>query len=452
MKIIRLQSENVKRLRAVDITPTSPVVVIGGQNGQGKSSVLDSIAMALGGSGEVPDMPVRQGEKGAKIILELDGLVIKRTFTAAGGTALVVENKEGARYPKPQDMLDRLTGKLTFDPLEFIRLKPAWQAEALKKLVGLDLTHLEAERKRLYDERTYVNREAASARARADFMPQHAEAPAELVSVTDIVAERDAAKEHNARKFTLEKAVREADDVMDDALKGRQSLADEILTLEGRLVSLREQVKEYDAAVSSIKTRLSAAQEALSAFSLIDLSPINLKLANAETVNQQVRQNQARAAAMAEAQKVDDEADAITAQIAKIDAEKSLKLSATTFPVEGLSFGETGVTFNSVPFSQASGAEKLRVSLAMAAATNPKLPVMLVRDGSLLDDDGMAIIAAFAEERGLQVWIERVSDKDPGAIIIEDGEIKATADEPESVSGPSAAQADEILGRAHYSS
>jgi DNA repair exonuclease SbcCD ATPase subunit len=435
MKIIRLQSENVKRLKAVDITPTSPVVVIGGQNGQGKSSVLDSIAMALGGSGEAPDMPVRQGEKGAKIVLELDGLVIKRTFTAAGGTALVVENKEGARYPKPQDMLDKLTGKLTFDPLEFIRLKPAAQAEALKKLVGLDLTHLETERKRLYDERTYVNREAASARARADFMPHHELAPTELVVVTDIVAERDAAKEHNAKAKGLLQAKDEAEGMLRNASAGAESVMAEIVELEAKLSKLRAKAKEYVDSVPAIQTRMEAATRAVAMFVPVDLSPINLKMANAETVNQQVRQNQARATAIAEAKKVEDKADTITEQIAKIDAQKSERLSATTFPVEGLSFGETGVTFKSVPFSQASGAEKLRVSLAMAAATNPKLPVMLIRDGSLLDDESMKLISGFAAERGLQVWIERVGDGDASAVIIEDGEVAAPS-VPETASAP----------------
>lgn len=425
-RIIKLTSENVKRLKAVSITPTGNVVVIGGANGQGKSSVLDSIASALGGGDEAPDMPVRKGEDKAKVVLELEDLIITRTFTAAGGSALVVANKEGARYPKPQDMLDKLTGKLTFDPLEFIRIKPAQQMEALKKLVGVDFTALDTQRKKLYDERTLVNRDAETAKNRAEFMPSYPDAPAQEQSAVAIVAERDAAKEHNAQEAQLVRNVEQAKDALEDSVRGRKSLVDEIATLEARLVSLREQVKEYGAKIPALETRYNATLTARAAFQPIDLKPINQRLADVASVNEKVRANINKALAQAEAALIAKKADAITKQIEAIDTQKAATIAAASFPVAGLGFGENGVLFNGIPFSQASGAEKLRVSLAMASAMNPKLSVMLIRDGSLLDDDSMALLAEFAGEKNLQVWIERVGDGDASAIIIEDGSVAET--------------------------
>ncbi|MGN8821735.1 hypothetical protein ACTNC1_12740, partial [Atopobiaceae bacterium HCP3S3_A4] len=99
--------------------------------------------------------------------------------------------------------------------------------------------------------------------------------------------------------------------------------------------------------------------------------------------------------------------------------------ASATFPVEGLGFDETGVTFKGVPFSQASSAEQIRVSLAMAMALNPTLRVIRILDGSLLDDDSMQMVADAAKEGGYQVWIERVSDPSESAIVIEDGEVSA---------------------------
>lgn len=426
-KIIRLQSENIKRLRAVEITPKGNIVLIGGQNGQGKSSVLDSIAMGLGGGDEIPDLPVRRGEEKAKIVLELDDLIIRRTFTAAGGTALVVENKDGARYPKPQDMLDRLTGKLTFDPLEFVRLKPQQQLEALKKIVGLDFSSLDAARKKIYDDRSLLNAQAKTAKAKAEFMPFHETAPAEEHNLSAIVAERDAAKEHNSQLSALQKSRADADTALSSMRSKCDFLKHDIAEAEKMLAALRGLLKESEEAVPALGIRLKSAEDALAAFQPKDISAINTMLVNAEGANKQVRENVARNLAMREANKIQADADALTTQIEEIDRQKQEKLAAAPFPVPGLSFNDGSVLFNGIPFSQSSSAEQLRVSLAMASATNPKLKIMLIRDGSLLDDQSLELLTDFATQNDLQVWLERVGDGDKAAVIIEDGSVKQEA-------------------------
>jgi hypothetical protein len=93
-------------------------------------------------------------------------------------------------------------------------------------------------------------------------------------------------------------------------------------------------------------------------------------------------------------------------------------------PIEGLALNEEGVTFNDLPFSQCSSAEQLRISVAMGLALNPKLKVLLIRDGSLLDEESMKALAEQAAAADAQVWLERVGDKDKCAVIIEDGAVK----------------------------
>jgi hypothetical protein len=345
----------------------------------------------------------------------------------------VIENADGARYPKPQDILNKLTGKYTFDPLAFASLGGnaegrRKQLEQLRKLVNLDFTALDAQKKKLLDERSLVNKQAESAKAKADFMPHTPDAPTEEVSVTAIVQERDAAKEHNAKLEDLKEAVAHEQDVLNDAQTGRKGLIDEIEQLEKRLKSLREQVAEYDQAIPAITTRLEAAQQALSAFTLTDIAPINQKLANAELLNAKVRQNKARDEVLREAQSLEQKSEALTSQISEIEKQKAEQLAAVKFPIDGLSFDETGVLFNGAPFDQASDAEKIRISVAMGLALNPKLKVLLVRNASLLDADSLKLLTDLAIEADAQVWLEVVSiDADKCSVIIEDGAVKTPA-------------------------
>lgn len=428
-KIILLKSENVKRLKAVSLVPDASMNCVGGQNGSGKTSLLDSIAMALGGGDEIPSMPVRRGEEKASITLTTDdGYTIKRTFTKAGGTTLVIENSDKMRASSPQELLNRLTGKLMFDPLAFINLDAKAQAVALKKLVGLDSSALDAQRKKLYEERAVVNAQAKQAEARASFMPATEGLPAEEVSVTAIVAERDQAKEHNGKKAGLEKAVATAADTLARATKANEQLFEEIEALTAKLAQLRQQYTAGTTALPAMREAVSTAQSSLAAFVPVDVAPLTAKLAGAEAQNAAIRQNKAKADALREVEAIKAKSTALTTQIDEIDRKKTELLAAQKFPVAGLSVhDEMGVTFDGVPFEQASTAQQMRVSVAIAAALNPKLRVMLVRDGSLLDDQSLQLLGELAVEHNLQCFVERVGKGAECSVIISDGEIEDAA-------------------------
>ena len=149
------------------------------------------------------------------------------------------------------------------------------------------------------------------------------------------------------------------------------------------------------------------------------------QLADVEATNAKIRANAAARDKQAVCAALYERYATLGDQISELDRTKARALASATFPVEGLGFDETGVTFNGVPFSQASSAEQIRVSLAMAMALNPKLRVIRILDGSLLDEDSMRMVADAAKDGGYQVWIERVSDSSESAIVIEDGEVAA---------------------------
>lgn len=422
MKIVELKAENVKRLRAVQITPEGNVVIVGGRNGVGKSSLLDSIMYALGGKATVPDQPVRKGQKQAKIVCTLDdvGLVVTRTFTAKGGGSLVVSNAEGAKLPTPQAILDRLTGELTFDPLAFSRDSPRGQLETLKALVNLDFSAMDMEREEHYSARTIVNRDIKELEGQLAGLPAHPDAPADEVSVSELVGKLEEARQYNERNEQVRAKKVRLSATLDEIGKRAKHAEEQIAQWQTILdESTREGAK--------IRQML-AAGPAIESLEDIDLDPFKQQMETVEATNRRIRENQARVNVINRLTTLNAESSAFTESIDHIDADKAATIAAANLPIDGLTFGEDGVLYNDVPFNQCSSAEQLKVSLAMGMATNPKLRILLIRDGSLLDDESMKIVSEMAKDNEFQIWLERVSDDGAGcSIVIEDGAVKAEA-------------------------
>lgn len=419
-RIVRLEAENVKRLKAVRIEPNGkPVVVIGGRNGQGKTSCLDAIEYALGGKPDVAQ-PIRQGESKARVVVETDDLVITRFFTP-GGSRLEVQGKAGELrhvIKSPQCLLDRLVGdKLAFDPLAFSRMDAKAQAETLKALVGIDFSDLDSERKVVYDERTAINREVKALQAQADSMANHADAPAEEVSVSELAEELERRTEQNRENEGKRQKATSAGQVVEhiqyDISETERGIEELRQRLESEKKQLADAVKDYE----NWKTI---------AASLADENPeeVREQLRNAEAVNAKVRENQKRKSILEQVKSKEAEAQAYTDRISAIDAEKGETLAKASFPVNGLAFDESGVTFGGIPFSQCSSSEQLRVSVAMGLSMHRDLKLLLIRDGSLLDADSLRMVEEMAKEADATIMIERVGEGDEVSVVIEDGMVK----------------------------
>jgi len=425
MKILQLTAENIKKLRAVSITPTGNVVEISGPNGAGKTSVLDSIFYALAGTSGIAKQPIRRGEEKATIRLDLGDLVVRRDFGPTG-TRLVVESTEGARFPSPQKLLDDLLGALSFDPLAFTRMAPKEQVDTLRRLVPLDVDPdaLDAENKRDYDARTVNNRQIKALTERvmtlgSGVVPDMDVTPVDETALSHQLAE---ATERNAAIERLRSdRERRRDTAHRNAAEARalREEAQRILDRAGGLEASAERILA-DVAEEEAKSVLG---EPVNTAELME----QFKTAQRENTirEQQRRQRALYAEAQRQLADAKDESDRLTQSIEERTRQKVEALARATMPVPGLSFDESGVTFNGFPLEQASSAEQLRVSFAIAAAANPKLRIALVRDGSLLDEDSLALVAGMAEENDMQVWIERVDTSGHVGIVMEDGAIVA---------------------------
>jgi DNA repair exonuclease SbcCD ATPase subunit len=401
LRIIQLTAENVKRLQAVTITPEGNLEIIGGDNAQGKTSVLDSIMYALAGGKSIPATPIRRGQKKARVEIDLGEIKVERRFTSKGSILEVKSN--GVIQPSPQAILDRLTGKLTFDPLAFTNMDAKIQLKTLKELVGINFDDLEAKRQTLYAERSEINRDAKNLEGQLEGIPEHENVPDSPVVVSDILAQIEEADRHNQD--------------VDQRQRRAEQIATQIVALESELERLRERAIQ----IKSQKAELETEVGSIDIPALFDTSELKTALQSAEAINQKVRDAQERVRVEKALKTKHQESTKITLAIEGIDAEKESRLASAQFPVAGLSFGEDGVLLNGLPLEQASAAESLKVSVAMGFALNPRLKVLLIRDGSLLDANSLKTVAEMAQEHDGQVWIEVVRKDKTCSVIIEDG-------------------------------
>ena len=414
MTIVSLEAQNVKRLKAIRIEPTGNVIVLGGKNGAGKSSVLDCIAYALAGGKSLPPVPIRTGEMRAQIILDLGDLRVERRFTPRG-SELIVRGTDGREYTNPQKLLDDLCSRLAFDPLEFSRLEPAKQAETLKKLVGLDFYQLDQERRERYEARTDINRGLKQAEARLKAAPEQPDAPAAEVSLADALGKLSAAESANLGKT---QAIAAANAIAREGAEVRR-LRDEV---QAEILRLTQRETELTAAFEGKRVQYASAKLKADEMTEQDTGELRKWVDDLEATNRRVRAQQEHLKLKRDCDDLRAQSEGLTARLEAIDGEKAEAIRTARYPVPGLSVNDSGVTLNALPLEQASSAEQLRASVAIGLALNPRLHVLLVRDGSLLDEESLALVAMMAADAGAQIWIERVGKGQEVTVLIEDGE------------------------------
>jgi energy-coupling factor transporter ATP-binding protein EcfA2 len=428
MQILSLQADNFKRLRAVQITPKGDLVLVAGRNAQGKSSVLDAISAALAGAGACPADPIRHGEASASIRLDLGEVVVTRKFTP-GGSTLTLTNAEGAKFGSPQKMLDAMLGQIAFDPLEFTRMKPREQFDQLKDVarVDLDLEKLEQLNKADFDRRTDLNRDAKAARAQLEGLRLPAGDVGEPRDVADLI------RQIQDTQAMRSDAVQERED--------RQRLQAQVDRKRAQIEQLRQQAIALQAEVKAHLVQLepTPATKEPAEFDQA-IADLNERIRTAQTHNETIQQGRQALAKKTELETLavtkETAAQGLTEAMAARQTAKEQALAAAKFPVKGLSLGDGQVLFNGVPLAQASSAEQLRISTALAMAANPKVKVVLIREGSLLDQDGLRLVAEMATSKGYQVWCEKVDSSRGIGVVIEDGQVIADNQEEEGMEVP----------------
>lgn len=386
-----------KGVREITLHPSGSLVVIAGANGAGKSSLIDAMTELFAPKGvRLTPKPIRDGaeEAYAEYVDESLGVRIARTWKKNDSGKLEVTALDGARYSKPAEVVAELTGGLLWDPVAFLQMDEKKQRDALLAKVELpfDLDTLSREKAGAEQRRLEAGREVKRLEGALASLPKPADgSPESEVSGQSILDALDAAR--------VQQREAEAVSAKYDALAARY---DELTRQHNEIMAERERIgQEQEAALRSLNALPAP----------VDIEPLQEQLRNLDAVNQTVRDRKAferTAADLAAAQHLHEGAQhALDA----IEQTKRDGLAAAEFPVAGLSVDEDGVTFDGVPFGQVNSAMRRRVAFAIATAGEPKLKLVIVKDGDLLDADSLKAIGEIADERGYMVLMERDRDE-----------------------------------------
>lgn len=400
IKINKLEIENVKRVKAVSLEPTqNGLTVIGGRNGQGKTSILDSIAWALGGNKYKPSQPHREGSvlpPNLQISLS-NGLEIKRD---GKNSDLKVIDPSGQKAG--QKLLDSFVEEFALNLPKFMESSNAEKARTLLQIIGVGdkLAEFEKKEQELYNERLVIGRVADQKKKFAAEMTYFQEAPKELISVSELIQEQQAILAKNAENERLRG--------QRDSLKQRQT------QLDSEIARLIEEKAKVD-------QQLEIAEK--DALDLHDESTEQLEysISNTEEINRKVRANFDKDKAEQDAQVEKEKYDNLSAQIDRIRLDKNQLLEDADLPLPGLSVAEGELLYKGQRWDNMSGAEQLKVSTAIVRKLNPECGFILIDKLEQMDLDTLKEFGQWLEQEQLQAIATRVSTGDECSIIISDG-------------------------------
>ena len=407
MKINKLEIENVKRVKAVKLEPmANGLTIIGGDNNQGKTSVLDSIAWALGGDRYRPSGAQREGSVVPPTlhIVMSNGLVVERKGKNSDLKVTDPTGKKGG-----QQLLNEFVEQLAIDLPKFMESSSQDKAKTLLRIIGIGdrLSELERKEKELYSRRLAIGQIADQKAKFAKEQPYYPDAPKDIVSPMELIRQQQeilARNGENQRK-------------RDKADRYRQSVA----LLSREVGSLQEQLSKKRKELEDAQLDLDTA--AMEAQDLQDASTAELEagIANIDEVNRKVRANLDKDKAEEDALAYKNQYDGLTTEISQVRKDRTDLLQSAELPLPGLSVDEGELVYNGQKWDCMSGSDRLKVATAIVRKLNPKCGFVLLDKLEQMDLQTLREFGAWLEQEGLQAIATRVSTGDECSIVISDG-------------------------------
>lgn len=407
LKINKLEIENVKRIRAVKVEPSqNGLTIIGGKNNQGKTSVLDSIAWALGGERFKPSQATREGSviPPTLHIVMNNGLVVERK---GKNSTLKVTDPSGQKAG--QQLLNEFVEELALNLPKFMDSSGREKAQTLLQIIGVGdtLDTLEKEEKELYNERLYIGRTADQKEKYAKEQPFYPDVPKELVSPTELIKQQQETLARNGENQ------RKRDNL--------ETLQYQCVRLNTDIAELEDALKEKRQALELVKNDIEIAK--MSVADLQDQSTAELEdsIANIEEINRKVRANLDKDKAEEDALHYRNQYNELTKKIDETRDKKKKLLDTAELPLPELSVKDGELVYKGQKWDNMSGSDHLKVATAIVRRLNPNCGFVLLDKLEQMDMDTLQEFGQWLEIEGLQAIATRVSTGDECSVLIEDG-------------------------------
>lgn len=417
VKITALEAENVKRIKAVALTPSpTGLTLVGGNNNQGKTSVLDALAWALGGDRFRPDAAQRDGAIAPahlKVTLS-NGVVVERKGKNA---SLTVTDPTGRR--SGQQLLNAFVEPLALDLPRFMDASDKEKADILLRIIGIgaELHTRDLEIKGLYDKRTFTGQLAAQKKHFAEEMISYPEAPDEPVSASDLIRQQQDILARNGENQRLRAQYAELEQQV-------QQCVDELKRTRERIATLQQLADELDAKHTKLFNQRETARKTVSQLQDESTAELEASIRDIEETNRKVRANLEKSRAEDEAAQYASEYDRLTESIQQKRADRMALLNGADLPLPGLSVEDGVLTYKGKHWRDMSGSDQLRVAAAIVRRLNPDCGFVLLDKLEQMDMTTLQEFSAWLEAEGLQAIATRVSTGSECQIIIEDGMVK----------------------------
>ena len=417
VKIMALEAENVKRIKAVALTPLpTGLTLVGGNNNQGKTSVLDALAWALGGDRFRPDAAQRDGAIAPahlKVTLS-NGVVVERKGKNA---SLTVTDPTGRR--SGQQLLNAFVEPLALDLPRFMDASDKEKADILLRIIGIgaELHTRDLEIKGLYDKRTFTGQLAAQKKHFAEEMISYPEAPDEPVSASELIRQQQDILARNGENQRLRAQYAELEQQV-------QQCVDELKRTRERIATLQQLADELDAKHTKLFNQQETARKTVSQLQDESTAELEASIRDIEETNRKVRANLEKSRAEDEAAQYASEYDRLTESIQQKRADRMALLNGADLPLPGLSVEDGVLTYKGKHWRDMSGSDQLRVAAAIVRRLNPDCGFVLLDKLEQMDMTTLQEFSAWLEAEGLQAIATRVSTGSECQIIIEDGMVK----------------------------
>lgn len=407
MTINKLEIENVKRIKAVKIEPSSTgLTVIGGNNNQGKTSVLDSIAWALGGNKYKPSQAEREGSMvppTLKVTLS-NGLIVERK---GKNSSLKVIDPNGQKAG--QQLLDSFVEELAINLPKFMESTPKDKANTLLQIIGVgdQLAELELKEKEIYNQRHAIGVIADQKEKFAKEQPYYPDAPKELVSISELIQQQQAilAKNgENARKRQNVTVIQQNYDFK-----------------KAEVEDFKQKLKQAEAQLAQLENDLSIAQTDVMDLHDESTAEIEENIARIDETNRRVRANLDKDKAEDDAKQQREQYNQLTNEIEAVRQQKTDLLTNAGLPLEGLSVDDGKLLYQGQEWDNMSGSQQLMVATAIVRKLKPECGFVLIDKLEQMDQITLEQFGNWLEQESLQAIATRVSTGDECAVIIEDG-------------------------------